>query len=209
MTQVNVTSVLPYLVSRQLLETIKCQDGQASNLHYHQQRMDKSLQALGFKNHYDLQQLISPPDNELYRCRIVYDERTVTITYLPYTKRIISTLQLVQADQLEYALKYADRNELDTLFEQRSTADDVLIIKDGLVTDTTIANIAFFDGKQWLTPRSPLLQGTTRARLLNEKQIYEADIRPSDLNYNSEFALLNAMIGFSQIKNGIILPTKS
>jgi 4-amino-4-deoxychorismate lyase len=171
--------------------------------------MDKSLQALGFKNHYDLQQLISPPDNELYRCRIVYDERTVTITYLPYTKRIISTLQLVQADQLEYALKYADRNELDTLFEQRSTADDVLIIKDGLVTDTTIANIAFFDGKQWLTPRSPLLQGTTRARLLNEKQIYEADIRPSDLNYNSEFALLNAMIGFSQIKNGIILPTKS
>ena len=170
--------------------------------------MDKSLHILGFKNNYQLERLILPPDNNLYRCRITYDEENITVEYIPYAKRMISTLQLIQIDTLEYSLKYANRKELDTLFSQRETADDILIIKDGLITDTTIANIAFYDGERWLTPKYPLLHGTTRARLLDEKKIIEADIKPSDIPRYSEFALMNAMIGFSKIKNGIILPIK-
>jgi len=195
-------------VSKLLLETIKCQDGRAQHLHYHQQRMDASLHTLGFQNTHILEQLITPPDNHLYRCRVVYDAKSITVEYIPYTPRSISTLQLIQADILDYALKYANRKELDILFTQREDADDILIIKDGLVSDTSIANIAFFNGIQWLTPKQPLLYGTTRARLLDEKKIIEATIKPSDLVKYTEFALMNAMIGFNKIKNGIISPIK-
>jgi len=207
-TQVSVTSVLPFLVSKQLLETIRCEDGHPFNLNYHQKRMNKSLKTLGFKNSHNLTEHITPPDQKLYRCRIIYDEKNINIEYIPYTKRLISTLQLLQADQLEYTLKYAERNALDTLFKLKGTADDILIVQDRFITDTTIANIAFFDGRDWFTPKQPLLYGTTRARLLDENKIIEADIKPSDLDQYSAFALMNAMIGFNEIKNGIISPIK-
>jgi 4-amino-4-deoxychorismate lyase len=163
---------------------------------------------LGSNTQYDLASLISPPDNTLYRCRIVYDDTSLNIEYIPYKKREIKSLQAIQADGLDYALKYADRTDLDRLFAQKGDADDILIIQNGLITDTSIANIAFFDGTKWLTPKHPLLKGTTRARLLDEKKIFESDIYIDDLKKFTHFALLNAMIGFDEIKNGIIAPIK-
>jgi 4-amino-4-deoxychorismate lyase len=74
-----------------------------------------------------------------------------------------------------------------------------LIIKNELVTDTSIANIAFFDGEKWLTPKKPLLKGTTRARLLENGEIFEADIDVHTLKNYTQVALLNAMIDFDII----------
>ena len=196
-------------MSRQLLETIRCENGRPYHLSYHQQRVDRSLKELGYAVRYDLASLIKVPDESLYRCRIIYDERAFSIEYLPYQKRAIRKLQLVEADGLDYALKYADRSALDRLFAQKGDADDILIVKDGLITDTSIANIAFFDGERWLTPKDPLLKGTTRARLLDEKMIFESEIRLQDLEKFTGFALLNAMVGFDEIKNGIISPLKA
>jgi 4-amino-4-deoxychorismate lyase len=195
-------------VSRQLLETIRCESGQVHNIFYHQQRVNSSLRQLGYNVQYDLTSLISPPDHTLYRCRVIYDENALEIDYIPYSKRVVQRLQLVEADELDYALKYADRKELDTLFLQKGTADDILIVQNGQITDTSIANIAFFDGITWLTPKYPLLHGTTRARLLDEEKIIESEISVDDLAKFKHFALLNAMIGFDEIKNGIISPIK-
>ncbi len=139
---------------------------------------------------------------------MVYNDRSLNIEYLPYQKRVIQTLQLIQADTLEYTLKYADRTELDKLFAQKSDADDILVVQNGLITDSSIANIAFFDGTKWLTPKHPLLKGTTRARLLKEKRLFEEDIHLKDLDRFSGFALMNAMIDFDVVKNGIISPIK-
>jgi 4-amino-4-deoxychorismate lyase len=195
-------------VNSRLLETIRIQDGQAVHLAYHQQRVDQSLKQLGFNARYDLASLIKVPDDALYRCRIVYDAASLEIEFIPYRKRAVRTLQLVQADALDYALKYADRSALDRLFAQRGTADDILIVQGEQITDTSIANIAFFDGQRWVTPGKPLLKGTTRARLLDEKMIFESEIRLNDLAKFTRFALLNAMIGFEEIKSGIIAPLK-
>ncbi len=195
-------------MSRKLLETIRCENGQPAHLSYHQQRVDISLQKLGHTPHLDLASLINVPDDTLYRCRIIYDESSAHIEYIPYHKRVIHKLQAIQADNLEYALKYADREELDRLFAQKDDADDILIIQNDRVTDTTIANIAFYDGTQWLTPKHPLLKGTTRARLLDENKLIEKNIYLDDLPKFTHFALLNAMIGFDEIKNGIIAPIK-
>ncbi len=163
---------------------------------------------MGYNLHLDLGAVIDAPDNRLYRCRIVYDATSIEIEYIPYQKREIRRLQAIRADALEYPLKYADRSELERLFAQRGDADDILIVKNGLIKDTTIANVAFFDGHQWLTPKHPLLQGTTRARLLDENKIVEREITIDDLHDFTHFALMNAMIGFEEIKNGIIAPIK-
>ena len=195
-------------MSRQLLETIRCEHGSAQHLPYHQRRLEKSLKAINSTAHYDLAALITPPDEHLYRCRVLYDEAYLDVQYIPYQKRVIQQLQAIEADHLDYALKYADRTALDELFTQRGSSDDILIIKNGLVTDTTIANIAFFDAGRWITPTDPLLKGTTRARLIAEKKIFEQTISVDDLNRFEGFALMNAMIGFENVKNGIISPIK-
>ena len=195
-------------MSKQFLETIRCENGSPQHLTYHQQRVERSLKASGSSRQYDLASLITPPDNTLYRCRIIYDESSLNIEYIPYQKRVIHKLQAIQADHLDYRLKYADRTELDQLFTQRGDADDILVVQNDLVTDTSIANIAFFDGERWVTPKEPLLKGTTRARLLDEKKIFEREIKVADLDKYTEFALMNAMIGFDKIKDGIIHPLK-
>ena len=62
------------------------------------------------------------------------------------------------------------------MLDKKGDCDDILIIRNGLITDMSYANVAFFDGTQWLTPRIPLLAGTCRERLLETGPIREADI---------------------------------
>lgn len=69
-----------------------------------------------------------------------------------------------------------------------------LIVRRGLLTDTSIANIALFDGKDWFTPKLPLLRGTCRTALIDNGIIKEKDIRPEELSSYSFVRLFNAMI---------------
>jgi 4-amino-4-deoxychorismate lyase len=105
----------------------------------------------------------------------------------------------VHNNEIEYCKKSTSREELDDMFKKRKDCDDVLIIKNSLITDTTIANVAFCKNGLWYTPKKPLLEGTTRARLLDEKKIIQKDIRVQDLNEYSHIALMNAMIDFDII----------
>lgn len=189
-----------------LLETIKAFDGRVFHLDYHQQRLERSIRSLGFTPGINLETLLNPPQNGLIRCRVIYDENGAEVSYHPYVPRIFNTLQAVAADTLDYPLKYADRRELDSLFEQRGDSQDIVIIKKGVVTDTTIANIAFYDGEQWFTPARPLLQGTTRQRLLDEGKIKEREIGLRHIERYERIAVMNAMLGFVEVKNGIIPP---
>ena len=195
-------------MSKELLETICAQNGQLRHLSYHQARLDRALKALGSNHSYELSKLLKVPSQGLLRCRCLYSDTGFKVSYLPYSKRSITSLQLIEAPNLEYSLKYADRKALNALFTQSNGSDDILITQNGFVKETTIANIAFFDGDRWLTPQDPLLEGTTRARLLQEKKIYSVPITVQDLPHFKEFALMNAMIGFEIIKNGIIRPLK-
>ncbi len=56
--------------------------------------------------------------------------------------------------------------------------------------------------------KTPLLQGTFRAKLLYEDKIVLKDIKSEELNHFSHFALMNAMIGFQIQKNIIIYDKK-
>jgi 4-amino-4-deoxychorismate lyase len=189
-----------------LLETIRIENGTAHHLAYHEARMKRSIEALSrLSVTFDLAAMLQPPATDgILRCRILYDTRIRRIEYLPYTPEPVRTLALVYSD-IDYKFKYADRSELDALKAEHPDADDVLIVKNGYVTDTTIANVAFYDGAQWLTPSTPLLEGTTRARLIDEGFLKPLPIRPEDIGRYEAMALLNAMQGFVNVKNVTIM----
>lgn len=189
-----------------LLETVRIENGVPCHLAWHEARMARSTRAvLGKAIRFDLHAHIVPPRNaeSLMRCRILYGETIRSVTFHPYEIHSPRRL-LTVASNLSYAHKFADRYALEQLFAERGEFDDVLIVQRGFVTDTTRSNIAFFDGSAWLTPDTPLLHGTTRARLITGGSLKERPIALADISRFEAFALMNAMIGFRRIENGII-----
>lgn len=187
--------------SETFLETIKALDGELFNMQYHQQRYESVLTAHGVNKFVELAEHLEPPKNGLYRCRLTYDTTgSISVTYHEYKKRDISSLKLIFDQEIEYSFKSTNRDELDALYAKKEDCDDILIIKDLLVTDTSTANIALYKNGKWLTPKEPLLKGTTRQRLLSEGKIEEADLNVSELRSFSKVALLNAMIDFDVLE---------
>ncbi|MBN2633821.1 MAG: aminotransferase class IV [Bacteroidales bacterium] len=183
----------------QLLETIKINNGTPENLEFHNRRMNRSLSDLfGIRKCFDLNAILKVPYkfcNGIVKCRIVYDTEIRETTFQPYAIRPVNSLRLVEDNEIDYRYKYADRSNLDVLFEKRGSCEDILIIKNGYVTDTYYANLVFRSANgDWLTPESCLLKGTRRTCLLEKNLIKEASIRVSDLTNFTEARLINAMI---------------
>ena len=134
------------------------------------------------------------------KCRIVYGRNLQGITVEPYRLREVKSLKLVDGKDIDYSFKSTDRTPLAQLFAQRGEADDVLIVKDGMLTDTSIGNIALLINGQWLTTTSPLLEGTRRAALLKEEVVAEAALTTSDLERAESVMVFNAMIPWGRIE---------
>ena len=182
-----------------LLETISIVAGKVENIIYHNRRLNRSRKELyNLDKQIDLNDFISPPDARYYRCRVLYAREVESIEYIPYTTRHIQKILLVDSE-IEYGYKYADRTEIDHLLKMHEDCDDILIVKDGFVTDTTIANVAFLKNGIWYTPRTPLLEGTTRGRLIDNGFLSTQDINKNDIFDYDGFAIMNAMIDFKII----------
>ncbi|HNW97641.1 MAG TPA: aminotransferase class IV [Bacteroidales bacterium] len=184
----------------QLLETIKLEKGQVCNLRYHQRRVDDSRMILfNIKEQLDIEPAINVPlraRQGVYKCRIVYGKEINDIQYIPYLTKKIKSLQLVEDNEIDYKFKYANRECFDSLLDD-CIYDEILIIRNGFITDTSFSNIIFFDGNRWYTPASPLLKGTKRQQLLDEGKIFAEEIRPSDLKHFSKAMLINSMLDFN------------
>lgn len=191
-------------MEQQFVETIKIKDGEAQAIAYHQDRMERTINrffpSLCGASMPSLRQLIRPTaDMDFYKARVVYGRQGVeAVEYAPYAMREISSLQVVEDDTIIYDYKSTDRSRLNALVAQRGNCDEIIIVKHGLLTDTSFTNLAIYDGERWLTPRRPLLLGTKRAALLNEGVVQEADIAVDDLRKASKVSLFNAMIEFGE-----------
>ena len=185
-----------------LFETIKIDQGQIFNLDYHEQRLNRSRKILFNSTDYlKLKDHLAPPDNhQLFRCKVTYAENILEVNYYPYQVVPITSFKIIEAD-LDYAHKYLDRRQIDQLFSLKGTCEEIIIIKDGLVTDTSKANIAVWHNQAWLTPGEPLLPGITRQRLLENKALTVADISVEQLLGSERIALMNAMIDFMVVEN--------
>ncbi len=183
-----------------LIESIKLLDGQFHNLFYHEQRMNRALKTLcGVHDHFDLEEFllqVEKPKQGLYKCRLVYDDQSREVEFVPYLPKVIRNLRIVEHDRISYEFKFKDRKLINRLYELRKDSDDILIIKRGYVTDSSYANIVFRRGKQWFTPWSALLKGTMRTKLLERNVINEEEIRVEDIKSFESFKLINAMLEF-------------
>jgi 4-amino-4-deoxychorismate lyase len=186
----------------QLLESIRVENRCVQNPEYHQARFDASRRLLfGTNDAIDLKTHIQIPDfidEGIYKCRLIYDRQIRELSFEAYQPKLVQSLKLVYDDAIDYALKYADRNALNRLFEQRGSCDDILIVKQGLITDTSFCNVIFYDGTSWITSDSPLLAGTRRQYLIDQKKIRSQQICPADLASFSHFMLINAMLDFDE-----------
>ena len=184
-----------------LIESIKLLDGEFFNLSYHEQRMNRSLKELcGMEDFFDLGIFLEKcdnPDKGLYKCRITYDDQVQDVEFLPYEMKPVQSLKVVESNNIEYEFKYKDRTAIDKLFKRREGCDDILIVKNDLVTDSSYSNVVFRKGKKWITPWSALLKGTMRQSLIEQNVIQEEDIRVEDIAEFESCRIINAMLGFT------------
>lgn len=182
-----------------LFETISIENRQASNLSLHQARMDRSyLHQYGTQNPFDLielfNQLILPSAHQL-KWRLCYNQHETTSTIDVYRMRSINSLKLVHVSpSFDYAYKYTDRTPFDALKSRNPEADEIIIVKEGLITDSSYSNLILRKGAKLYTPAQPLLKGVQREYLIQNKIIKECDIFAKELFQYSEILLVNAML---------------
>jgi len=183
-----------------LVESIKLQNKDLQHVEWHDKRFNEArFQLFGINEPIDLQNVIKIPlflHNEIYKCRVLYAMEIESVEFQLYTPREVKTLKLVEDNDIDYRFKYEDRRAFKRLLEQKGEANDILVVKNGCITDTSYSNVIFFDGKKWFTPDTYLLNGTQRQRLLAEGAIYEARITPDDLKRYILAKPINAMLDF-------------
>ncbi len=185
-----------------LFETIKVTGRMFQNIDGHNRRVAASRRALfGRTDVLDLgTEFLVPPDvgSGLYRCRVVYSEVIESVEFIPYEKRTIRTVRLVEADHIRYGHKFRDRSAIETLLREAGT-DHILMVVNGEITDLSYANIAFRDGQQWITPSNPLLEGTKRQQLLDRHAIHGERITFTDLPRFTAAVPINAMLDIGDV----------
>ena len=180
-------------------ETIKVVEGQPLHVAYHNARCNKTREELfTCKDHLDLSTFINAPDKAgVYRCRIDYAKTIERVVFFPLLPRHFEHFRLKEIN-FEYAHKWSDRRAID---QAKEGSDAVIFHRNGYLLDTPIANIALAIDDVWITPKTPLLHGTTRARFLDEGWLKEGDLGIDALRYAKKFAIMNALIDWQEIEN--------
>ncbi len=193
-------------------EVIRVQEGVICVPEVHAARMDRTARRFwGGRAGDRLDGLVVPDSLRTGRvkCRIVYGPERFEVSWAPYVPRTVRSLSLVAADDtLDYAYKYLDRSRLERL-RAGVAGDEVLIVRGGLVTDTTYTNVVLEDVSGALvTPAEPLLRGTMRKRLLGAGRIEVRAVRADRLGDYRRIHLINAMLDLGQtvVPVGDVIP---
>ncbi len=203
------------------IEAIEWLDGRAQRLEYHQRRVEAAFRCLfptvqPFDIAAELERFRSGeklyietamhqnnsffPQVGRYKLRLMFDDQLRNVECIEYHQRRVETLKLVEVHYATTSYKSSSRQPIDAAFAQRGNCDDVLLVRDGLLTDSSYANIALYDGHTWISPRIPLLYGTRRAYLIDHQLIVTDDIRVEDLPRFQRIRLFNALIGFGELE---------
>jgi 4-amino-4-deoxychorismate lyase len=182
----------------QFFESICINDGVAENLHFHQARVNKTLNAFDASQHsIDLTKIIQQlvlPTLGLFKLRISYDlNGNYEAKCNPYQYKQINDFALVDIKGHRYDYKYANRDWINEALAQYGK-DEIIMHDDGLIKDCSYTNIVFFDGANWYTPESPLLEGTQREKLIQEGVITPKALYVSEVPNFQKFKCINAMI---------------
>ncbi len=181
-----------------LFETVRLVDGVVQNAQLHQDRFAKAyFQHFHRTAAFDIFDQLSIPSEAhdgTWKMKIQYDLNERRFEFSPYQRSVISSLRLVEAPlSIDYSLKYADRSFLDELLTRKKDADDILIVRNGRLTDSSYTNVLLSQQGIWYTPVDPLLRGTMRQSLLDRGLVSSREIFVDDLEMYDEYILVNAM----------------
>ncbi|ATV38722.1 chorismate-binding protein [Prevotella intermedia] len=193
----------------QFIETMCVEQGKIINLDYHLERIKNT------RKHFwntektvptdQLSALAATQDSKA-KLRFVYDKENIyDLSCTPYNTRKIERLKLLESNDIDYRYKSVDRSEINLLKAQTEPTDEIIIVKQNRLTDTSYTNIALFDGSQWITPSTPLLKGTRRAQLLDAGRLIEREVLATDLKSFQSISLINAMMDLEEL----VLPISS
>ncbi|MEA3447777.1 MAG: aminotransferase class IV [Bacteroidota bacterium] len=196
----------------QFIESIRIENGNVPLIEYHQRRYKQCLKE-HFK-HVKPVQLCHIADKYAnkqgtWKLRIEYDHKIRNIDCIPYKPRRIKRFHLVCDDQIDYAWKYSNRKTFEKLKSRYQEDEEIIIVKNNLITDSSYANLAFYAAPYWYTPKHPLLKGVMREYLLAHNSIKTAIITTGQLKHFEIFCQINAMLDIDtteKYSTGDILP---
>jgi 4-amino-4-deoxychorismate lyase len=186
----------------QFIESIKVEDQEIFLLEYHQKRIDQTFSHFGKESTIDLAKVFKNLDHDedgLFKLRIVYDlDKRIRTQMIPYAIPEIHDFQLVENNSFDYSFKFEDRKELEKM-KMKSKAEEIIIVKNNHITDTSFSNLLFLKGKEWFTPKTYLLNGVQRQNLLKHKKIKEQEITLQNIKEFSHFQIINALNDFDDM----------
>ncbi len=176
-------------------EVICINNGKPQHLPYHLKRMERTVRDIYNKPLPELH--LEIPDEARkgrFKCRVEYADAVRKVEFSPYTQKERKSVALVCDDAICYKYKSTDRRQLARLVQQAKT-DDVIIVRNGMITDASYCNLVFedFDGNLF-TPSDALLHGTCRQRLIDDGVVKERPIRADELRRYKTVIFINAMM---------------
>ncbi|MCT2408411.1 aminotransferase class IV [Chryseobacterium antibioticum] len=186
----------------QFIESIKVEDQDIFLLELHQKRVNQTFAHFGKEGSIDLGKIFKNLEHDedgLFKLRLSYDlDKRVRTQMIPYAIPEIQSFQLVENNIFDYSFKFEDRKELEKM-KMKSKAEEIIIIKNNHITDTSFSNILFLKGKDWFTPNTYLLNGVQRQNLLKHKKIKETEVTLQNIKQFSHFQLINALNDFDNM----------
>ena len=164
----------------------------------HQKRVNKTFKEIFNSNPgFIINDIVNPPEEfskGVIKCRFIYDKDSYSTEFSKYNKRNVRSLKLIYDDTISYDYKFYDRDYIQKSVLQKDNCDEIIFIKKSFFTDTSFSNLIFWDGREWFTPDTYLLNGTCRKRLLESGEIKEANININNFRNFSGVKLINAML---------------
>lgn len=186
----------------QFIESIKVEDQKIFLLDLHQKRVNDTFAHFGKAGSIDLAKIfknLQHDEDGLYKFKIIYDlSKNVRTQMLPYAISEIDDFQLVENNSFDYSFKFEDRKEFEKM-KTKAKAEEIIIVKNNHITDTSYSNLLFLKGKDWFTPSTFLLNGVQRQHLLKEKKIKETEITLENIAEFSHFQIINALNDFDDM----------
>jgi 4-amino-4-deoxychorismate lyase len=182
----------------QFFESIRVNEGIVENVHFHQLRVNKTFKAFdASQNSLELDaivQRLTIPAEGLFKLRIAYGlNGDYQAECLPYQYKLISTFALVNINGHRYDYKFSNRGWITEALMQ-SGKDEIIMHENGMIKDGSYTNMVFSDGTNWYTPQLPLLEGTQRAKLIEQGIIQPRPIQVKELEDFIQFRCINALI---------------
>jgi 4-amino-4-deoxychorismate lyase len=180
------------------LETIRIENNKISNTQQHNKRVNRTIyENYKIKSDIRLEEHIDKNYSSITKCRIIYNKEIIKVEYHKYKPKTIKSLKVVESD-IEYRYKFTNRETINSLLDKNF--DDIIISNNGLIRDTSFANIAIRLDGIWYTPKNYLLLGATLSKMLIRRRVIPKDITKDELQKAQKFAIINSMIGFKIIK---------